>query len=206
MVWPEWLPGHNIVLVILASRLTRRQDQRLNVHKMSKRFRLLSWKETLLSLPIHVSSAFSHRFASIQVFMGQNYLHLYKLISNQDEGSGSCTSGNNEWLDNIHSKSSCLTFIIYIWRHDIDSQINWYFIESWLILGLHPANERRRYKVTPPLIGWAQISPESASCFMSAVWIKEDVVLYGDCLILPHQIQCDSYCWFCQLLYLGIWK
>ena len=25
-----------------------------------------------------------------------------------------------------------------------------------LILGLHPANERRRYKVTPPLIGWAQ--------------------------------------------------
>ena len=27
---------------------------------------------------------------------------------------------------------------------------------SRLILGLHLANERRRYKVTPPLIGWAQ--------------------------------------------------
>ena len=26
-----------------------------------------------------------------------------------------------------------------------------------LILGLHPPNERRRYKVTPPLIGWAHI-------------------------------------------------
>ena len=25
-----------------------------------------------------------------------------------------------------------------------------------LILDLHPANERRRYKVTPSLIGWAQ--------------------------------------------------
>ena len=25
-----------------------------------------------------------------------------------------------------------------------------------LILGLHPANERRRYKVMPSLIGWAQ--------------------------------------------------
>ena len=25
-----------------------------------------------------------------------------------------------------------------------------------LILGLHPTNERRRYKVTPSLIGWAQ--------------------------------------------------
>ena len=27
---------------------------------------------------------------------------------------------------------------------------------TWLILGLRPANERRRYKVTPSLIGWAQ--------------------------------------------------
>ena len=27
---------------------------------------------------------------------------------------------------------------------------------SALILGLHPANKRRRYKVTPSLIGWAQ--------------------------------------------------
>ena len=25
-----------------------------------------------------------------------------------------------------------------------------------LILGLHPANDRRRYKVTPFLIGWVQ--------------------------------------------------
>ena len=25
-----------------------------------------------------------------------------------------------------------------------------------LILGLRPANERRRYKVTPSLIGWVQ--------------------------------------------------
>ena len=25
-----------------------------------------------------------------------------------------------------------------------------------MILGLHPANERRRYKVTPSLIGWVQ--------------------------------------------------
>ena len=25
-----------------------------------------------------------------------------------------------------------------------------------LILGLHPANDKRRYKVTPFLIGWAQ--------------------------------------------------
>ena len=31
--------------------------------------------------------------------------------------------------------------------------INWHTV---LILGLHPANERRRYKVTPSPIGWAQ--------------------------------------------------
>ena len=27
---------------------------------------------------------------------------------------------------------------------------------SWVILGLRPANERRRYKVTPSLIDWVQ--------------------------------------------------
>ena len=34
--------------------------------------------------------------------------------------------------------------------------------DSGLILGLRPANERRRYKVTSSLIGWVQprISPE----------------------------------------------
>ena len=30
------------------------------------------------------------------------------------------------------------------------------FINAGLILVLHPANERRRHKVTPSLIGWAQ--------------------------------------------------
>ena len=29
-------------------------------------------------------------------------------------------------------------------------------VNTGLILGLRPANERRRYKVTPSLIGWAQ--------------------------------------------------
>ena len=30
------------------------------------------------------------------------------------------------------------------------------FQTTGLILGLHAANERRRYKVTPSLIGWVQ--------------------------------------------------
>ena len=32
----------------------------------------------------------------------------------------------------------------------------WRDVIAGLILGLRPANERRRYKVTPSLIGWAQ--------------------------------------------------
>ena len=31
-----------------------------------------------------------------------------------------------------------------------------YITTAGLILGLHPANERRRYKITPSLIGLAQ--------------------------------------------------
>ena len=34
--------------------------------------------------------------------------------------------------------------------------LQWNFISAGLILGLHPANERQRYKVTPSLIDWAQ--------------------------------------------------
>ena len=32
----------------------------------------------------------------------------------------------------------------------------WDISNPGLILGLHPTNERRRYKVTSSLIGWAQ--------------------------------------------------
>ena len=35
-------------------------------------------------------------------------------------------------------------------------ELYWEKQEQVLILGLHPANERRRYNVTPSLIGWAQ--------------------------------------------------
>ena len=38
-----------------------------------------------------------------------------------------------------------------------------------MILGLHPANERRRYKVTPSLIGWAQAYNQPWDiCFLSS--------------------------------------
>ena len=39
-----------------------------------------------------------------------------------------------------------------------------------LILGLHPANERRRCKVTPSLIGWAQTWNDSDSRLAPSQW------------------------------------
>ena len=38
------------------------------------------------------------------------------------------------------------------WRQDWE----WSLCNTGLILGLHPANEKRSYKVTLSLIGWAQ--------------------------------------------------
>ena len=43
------------------------------------------------------------------------------------------------------------------------------FQYAGLILGLHPANERRRYKVTPSLIGWAQTWNQSWMCYQKLV-------------------------------------
>ena len=37
-----------------------------------------------------------------------------------------------------------------------------------MILGLPPANKRRRYKVTPSLIGWAQTQNQ-----LFYIWVKE---------------------------------
>ena len=45
-----------------------------------------------------------------------------------------------------NEKVSTVTTLVFQWRHT----------NSGLTLGLRPANERRRYKVTPFLIGWAQ--------------------------------------------------
>ena len=58
----------------------------------------------------------------------------------------STTSSSNIQIYIILQKLSVSALWCYLWRHG-----------SWLlILGLHPAKERRRYKVTPSLIGWVQ--------------------------------------------------
>ena len=58
-----------------------------------------------------------------------------------------------------------VTGLLNVWRWRLGMSSIWTYMTmsemiknhySGLILGLHPANERRRYKVTPSLIGWAQ--------------------------------------------------
>ena len=39
-----------------------------------------------------------------------------------------------------------------------------------MILGLLPANERRRYKVTPSLIGWAQTLNQACYRLVQHIW------------------------------------
>ena len=46
-----------------------------------------------------------------------------------------------------------------------------------LILGLRPANERRRYKVTPSLIGRPQ--PKSQACISPVLYFKYSVCRYN---------------------------
>ena len=59
----------------------------------------------------------------------------------------------------VVAKEACLMFepLTYIGgMHNNASAEKWKMPFTGLILGLHPANERRRYKITPSLIGWVQ--------------------------------------------------
>ena len=55
-----------------------------------------------------------------------------------------------QWLHITYVDSIALSKIA------CDKHTNGMFSVTGLIQGLQPANERRRYKVTPSLIGWAQ--------------------------------------------------
>ena len=47
-----------------------------------------------------------------------------------------------------------LILLLYVIIHEFI--VYWWKEMTALILGSHPASERRRYKVTPSLIGWVQ--------------------------------------------------
>ena len=71
--------------------------------------------------------------------------------------------GGKEWQDGIRDRPISYT----------DRQSLWQCLKRLyprLILGLHPANERLRYKVVPSLIGWRnpRISPVYPVMFWTA--------------------------------------
>ena len=61
--------------------------------------------------------------------------------------------GHNELIALRQTYGCCRASVGEATLKNMDKQITSVPV---LILGLRPANERRRYKVTPSLIGWAQ--------------------------------------------------
>ena len=63
----------------------------------------------------------------------------------------------NEWcLIVIISKLDCVNHSFIFKRHFVEWHC--FLVYAGLILGLHPTDERRCYKVTPSVIGWSQTS------------------------------------------------
>ena len=61
-------------------------------------------------------------------------------------------------LRDLHNKNPFtgkMSFLFWVYPQAVVCNV-WSAYISGLILGLHLANERCRYKVTPSLIGWAQ--------------------------------------------------
>ena len=48
---------------------------------------------------------------------------------------------------------------------------------SGIILSMHPANERQRYRVTPSLIGWAHAQSDPCGCNHSSLTWNENQTL-----------------------------
>ena len=72
-------------------------------------------------------------------------------------------------------------------------------ISTWLILGLRPANERRRYFVTTSLIGWAQAMYQVTDLLCHFAWHNGGVELLNAREILRKLVEvysqhCASWC------------
>ena len=73
----------------------------------------------------------------------------------REVGAADTLLRNNTNLDVIVEEQKKLVTVYFITSDNkLGNCIDYYV--TGLILGLRPANGRRRYKVTPSLIGWAQ--------------------------------------------------
>ena len=94
---------------------------------------------------------------------------------------------------------------VFITLTDVSMNISVFTARDWLgapisglILGLHPANERRFYKVTPSLIGWAQTLNQPWICMLFFV-ISESIrfSFTSMCVLVP--INFEKYVVKCKL-------
>ena len=83
------------------------------------------------------------------------------------------------WRPGVLSRPQC--FNTRCWEEECN---------AWLILGLRPANERRRYKVTPSLIGWGRTQNQQCNGhrddkLASRAWLP---ISYHDQLVGYHRV------------------
>ena len=108
------------------------------------------------------------------------------------QGVKICTNGL--FYNKVQNNSMLYTALPILWQV-IDQTWNtqkthWFcpseLAISGLILGLRPANERRRYKVTPSLIGWAQTWNQPCTWCHCLLWIslKDNVHV----IVRPHYL------------------
>ena len=64
-----------------------------------------------------------------------------------------------------------------------------------LILGLRQANERRRYNVTPSLVGWAQTKPKISPDVYPELIVRATFVRHKGLLFITKMMDMDPYGW-----------
>ena len=109
----------------------------------------------------------NHQWVTNKVMQQNHQWETHKMIQQNDQWeTGEVMQQNGQWeTSRNHSRCFCHTKRNRN-KHPCDHQ------NTELILGLHPANERRRYKVMLSLIGWTQTYNQSGSNFyhIDACW------------------------------------
>ena len=142
------LEDHNRQLEAQLQRLRQLLDQ-------VRRIRLLQWHHmSAVASQITINSIVFSTACSRQQWRKKSKVFITGPLWENPPGTGWFPSQMASNVENIympwcrHDTGGlllCFYFPTHIWE-----------IPTVLILGLHPANERWRYKVTPSLIGWAQ--------------------------------------------------
>ena len=78
------------------------------------------------------------------------------------------------------------SFYVFIW----ETKLLYY---SWIILGMGSANDRRRYTVKPPLIGWAHTQNYPCYCVSIFCCVWHSIFITNFEYSLSHQSYCIGH-------------